>query len=45
MSTSDPRPIQLWYRNLLPEAASEEIAKGEWSASFSIYTRDRKMLV
>jgi hypothetical protein len=45
MRTSDPRPVQLRYRNLLLEAASEETAEGEWSGSFAIFTVDRKALV
>jgi hypothetical protein len=45
MRASDPRPTQLRYRNLLLEAASEETGQGEWSASFAIFTVDRKMLV
>jgi hypothetical protein len=45
MSTSDPQPVQLHYRDLLLEAAAEEIADGEWSASYAIFTVDRSMLV
>ena len=45
MATSDPRPVQLRYRNLLLEAAAEEVAEGEWSASFAVFTDDRKALV
>jgi hypothetical protein len=38
MSTSDLQPVQLRYRNFLLEAAAEEIADGEWSASFAVFT-------
>jgi hypothetical protein len=45
LNTSDPQPVQLRYRNLLLEAVAEEIAEGEWSASFAVFTGDRSELV
>jgi hypothetical protein len=45
MSRPNPQPVQLRYRNLLLESSAEELAAGEWSASFAVFTRDRKNLV
>lgn len=45
MSTSTPSPVQLRYRNLLLEVTAEELAAGEWSASYAVFTDDRKKLV
>ena len=45
MSQSYPGPVQLHYRNLLLESSAEELAPGEWSASFAVFTDDRKTLV
>jgi hypothetical protein len=45
MSRPSPRPVQLRYRNLLLETSAEELAAGEWSASFAVFTQDRKNLV
>ena len=45
MPRPNPRPVQLRYRNLLLETTAEETAVGEWSASFAVFTQDRKTLV